>query len=195
MKLFYLIILLFLLKSYITKKCFKDYGCENISSQEILCIGKENLSKNPPCMNNTEVIRMITLKINNKNFKILPNHLFQNIMLKRLNLISNQIEVISEFTFQNLNETELIQLSQNKIKEIKLELFLMMKDSLKYLIMNENNLQTIFYNETVIFKKLEIFNFAHNKLKLLPKNLLSKIGQSLVTLDLYNNQIVTLDGT
>ena len=169
-----------------------EYGC-SFDGLNRYCTDPNNSIIIPPCMKNNEQIEIMELTIMNKNFSVLPNFLFENMKIININLRSNKIEKISNNSFDYFDNTELIDLSRNLIKEINSQLF--KHSTLQILIISENQLESIEENSFQMLFKLKILDLKSNKLKLLPKNIFLKMNNSLKLIYTDRNNIESLEET
>ena len=114
--------------------------------------------------------------------------------LKKLNLKANRLEFIDEFSFEGLNQIQVLDVSDNKINDVTSRAF-QSNPNLLSINLSGNLLQKFDekYSTFYFVKRLKYLDISKNKLKSLPQSEFHNLSK-LRKLDVSNNQLSSLDG-
>jgi len=114
----------------------------------------------------------ISLDLSENRLKLLPDDRFAHLKFFKLNLSSNHIETISTYSFRDIGDLKILDLSNNRLCELRAEYLTYLKKMLQTIILERNflyQMDQVYLGEALNkLSKLENLNLAFNDLKNLP---------------------------
>ena len=134
-------------------------------------------------------------QINNKNFQFLPDYAFKNLSIKDLELINNEIEYFSTYSFVGLSTPETFDANFNKIKSLNsfiASIKFARIISIQRLNFENNLIERIDTGFGESFKSLRYVKLGQNKISYIVSNAFEKTP-NLLDLDIKSNSLRNLD--
>jgi Leucine-rich repeat (LRR) protein len=114
----------------------------------------------------------ITLDLSENSIKLLPDDRFAHLNLFKLNLSANQIDTISTYSFRDIGDLKILDLSNNRLSDLRVETLIYFERKLQTIILEGNYLYRMdrihLGNAISRLEKLENLNLAFNDLRNLP---------------------------
>jgi len=133
------------------------------------------------------------LLLNNNPLETLDSSSFDNLdQLQMVDLSDCQIHELGEYSFSNLRQLRSLQLQQNRLSKLENYTFGQLHE-LRSLNLQNNRLETLSRETFCDLLRLENLNLSHNRISQLHPSVFTPL-KNLVTLSMVNNQLRSLDG-
>ena len=172
----------------------KITGCQDIQKYSIECKGTINETTLPVIPNEPFIHRRISIKVNQRLIRNLPDDIFEGFRLRVLYLNSNNIQNISNNTFSKIRSLYELYLSSNSLTSLNfisgknIRLF----DYIKKLDLSHNQIEFLNNNTFVGLKRLKDLYLGHNLINKIKPNAFKNLDR-FNSLQLKANRLNDID--